>query len=90
MLCAFSAASCFPGVHYSNNNYQKIFVEPVWKVLKKFSHKTFVVNRETGVTNEKPEIRFFSGPDAAAKFDGTDGHYLTNNAFFYLLAQPSK
>ena len=66
------------------------FVKTVWKVFKKFAHKTFVVNRETGVVNEKPEARFFAGPDAAAKFDGMDGHYLTNNAFFYLVAQPSK
>lgn len=67
-----------------------VFVKLVWKVFKKFAHKTFVVNRETGVVNEKPEARFFAGPDAAAKFDGMDGHYLTNNAFFYLVAQPSK
>ncbi len=66
------------------------FVKTVWKVLKKFSHKTFLVNRETGVINEKPEARFFAGPDAAAKFDGTDGHYLTNNAFVYFLARPSR
>ncbi|QVN21007.1 hypothetical protein [Burkholderia pyrrocinia] len=67
-----------------------VFVKMTWNVFKKFAHKTFVVNRETGVVNEKPESRFFAEPDAAAKFDGMHGHYLTNNAFFYLVAKSPK
>ncbi|WP_407972031.1 hypothetical protein ACJ51O_31025 [Burkholderia pyrrocinia] len=66
------------------------FVKTVWKIFKKFAAKTYLVNRETGVVSEKPETRFFAGPDAAAKFNGSNGSYLTNNAFVYFVAQSSK
>lgn len=66
------------------------FVKMVWKLFKEFSCKTLLVNRETGEVNEKPEKRFFAGPDAAKRFDGSNGHYLTNNAFVYFVAQSSK
>ncbi|MBN3794298.1 hypothetical protein G3N99_04740 [Burkholderia sp. Ac-20392] len=66
------------------------FVKVVWKIFKKFALKTYLVNRETGVVSEKPETRFFSGPDAAAKFNGSNESYLTNNALVYFVAQSSK
>ncbi|MBN3824837.1 hypothetical protein G3O00_14585 [Burkholderia sp. Ac-20384] len=66
------------------------FVKSVWKIFKKFALKTYLVNRETEVVSEKPETRFFSGPDAAAKYNGSNGKYLTNNALVYFVAQSSK
>lgn len=66
-----------------------VFVKTVWKLFKKFARKTYVIDPKTGVVNEKPEARFLAGPDAAEKFTGIDGHYLTNNAFLYLVAQHS-
>lgn len=66
------------------------FVKVVWKIFKKFAQKTYLVNCETGVVSEKPETRFFAGPDAAAKFNGSNGSYLTNSAFVYFVAESVK
>ncbi|KVQ28473.1 hypothetical protein WK01_16115 [Burkholderia cepacia] len=66
------------------------FVKVVWKIFKKFAQKTYLVNCETGVVSEKPETRFFAWPDAAAKFNGSNGSYLTNSAFVYFVAESVK
>ncbi|HDR9483819.1 hypothetical protein BLA13014_00734 [Burkholderia aenigmatica] len=66
------------------------FVKTVWKIFKKFSMKTFLIDRETGAVRDKPETRFFAGPDAAVMFDGSKGNYLTNNTLAYFVAKSSK
>ncbi|WP_155630518.1 hypothetical protein [Burkholderia cepacia] len=66
------------------------FVKTVWRIFKKFSLKTFLLDRETGTVIERPEIRFFAGPNAAAMFDGSIGNYLTNNTLAYFVAKSSK
>ncbi|POM17564.1 Uncharacterised protein [Burkholderia cepacia] len=66
------------------------FVKAVWKIFKKFSQKTYLINPETGVVSEEPETRFFAGPDAAAQFDGSSGNYLMNSAFVYFVAESVK
>ncbi|VWB70678.1 hypothetical protein BLA6993_03322 [Burkholderia lata] len=66
------------------------FVKTVWKIFKKFAVKTYLIDRETGAVREKPETRFFAGPDAAAMFDGSNANYLTNNTLAYFVAKSSK
>ncbi len=66
------------------------FVKTVWKVFKEFAYKTYLVDRETGAVSEKAETRFFAGPDAAVRFSGSNGNYLTNNALVYFVAHSSK
>lgn len=61
------------------------FVKTVWKLFKKGAKKLYFIDRETGKVQEKPETRFFAWPDAAKKFNGENGHYLTNHAFAYFL-----
>ena len=63
------------------------FVKAVWKIFKKGAKKVYLINRETGQIADKPETRFFAWPDAAKKFNGEDGHYLTNHAFAYFVAK---
>ena len=65
-------------------------VKTVWRVFKQFSLKTFLLDRETGTVRERPETRFFAGPNAAAMFDGSNGNYLTNNTLAYFVAKSSK
>ena len=48
------AASYDPGIDPATD----AFVKMTWNVFKKFAHRTFVVNRETGLVNEKREPRF--------------------------------
>ncbi len=67
-----------------------VFVKTVWKVFKKFAYKTYLVDRATGTVSENAEPRFFAGPDAAVQFSGSNGNYLTNNAFAYFVARSSK
>ncbi|HGM9749494.1 TPA: hypothetical protein ACKRC4_003726 [Proteus mirabilis] len=64
------------------------FVKAVWKIFKKGSKKVYLIDRETGEVNIKPETNFFAWPDAAKTYDGTDGRYLTNHAFAYFVAKP--
>ena len=63
------------------------FVKAVWKIFKKGAKKVYLINRETGQIADKPETRFFAWPDAAKKFNGENGHYLTNHAFAYFVAK---
>ena len=63
------------------------FVKEVWKIFKKGAKKVYLINRETGQIADKPETRFFAWPDAAKKFNGENGHYLTNHAFAYFVAK---
>ena len=63
------------------------FVKAVWKIFKKGAKKVYLINRETGQIAEKPETRFFAWPDAAKKYNGENGHYLTNHAFAYFVAK---
>ena len=63
------------------------FVKAVWKIFKKGAKKVYLINRETGQIADKPETRFFAWPNAAKKFNGQDGHYLTNHAFAYFVAK---
>ena len=63
------------------------FVKAVWKIYKKGAKKVYLINRETGQIEDKPETRFFAWPDAAKKFNGENGHYLTNHAFAYFVAK---
>ena len=63
------------------------FVKAVWKIFKKGAKKVYLINRETGHIAEKPETRFFAWPDAAKKYNGENGHYLTNHAFAYFVAK---
>ncbi|WP_368883544.1 hypothetical protein [Proteus mirabilis] len=64
------------------------FVKAVWKIFKKGAKKVYLIDRETGEVNIKPETNFFAWPDAAKTYDGTDGRYLTNHAFAYFVAKP--
>lgn len=63
------------------------FVKAVWKIFKKGAKKVYLINQETGQIAEKPETRFFAWPDAAKKYNGENGHYLTNHAFAYFVAK---
>ena len=63
------------------------FVKAVWKIFKKGAKKVYLINRETGQIADKPETRFFAWPNAAKKFNGENGHYLTNHAFAYFVAK---
>lgn len=65
------------------------FVKAVWKIFKKGAKKVYLINRETGQIADKPETRFFAWPDAAKKYNGENGHYLTNHAFAYFVAKDS-
>ena len=63
------------------------FVKAVWKIFKKGAKKVYLINQETGQIAENPETRFFAWPDAAKKYNGENGHYLTNHAFAYFVAK---
>ncbi|MGY2232388.1 hypothetical protein HX780_09285 [Pseudomonas tolaasii] len=62
-----------------------IFVNTVWRLFKKHALKVHLVNMDNGQVHEQPEKRFFSWPDAAEKYDGKHGNYLTNTAMTYFI-----
>lgn len=73
-----------------NSEYQPKtdqFVKTVWKLVRKNALKVYLIDRETGKVSEKPESRFFAFPDAAAKFNGTNGQYLTCGALTFFVAK---
>ncbi|MCF5692456.1 MULTISPECIES: hypothetical protein [Pseudomonas] len=72
-----------------NDPETDIFVKTVWRLFKKHALKVHLVNMDSGEIHEKPEKRFFSWPDAAEKYDGKNGNYLTNTAMAYFRKQGS-
>ena len=91
-LASYDSMSLRDGVLMASYNLETEpetdkFVKAVWKIFKKGAKKVYLINRETGQIAEKPETRFFAWPDAAKKYNGENGHYLTNHAFAYFVAK---
>ncbi|BDR57691.1 hypothetical protein [Xylocopilactobacillus apicola] len=62
-------------------------VKAVWKLVRKNALKVYFVDTATGKVSEKPESRFYAFPDAAAKFNGTNGRYLQCGALTQFIAK---
>lgn len=62
-------------------------VKAVWKLVRKNALKVYFVDKTTGKVSEKPESRFYAFPDAAAKFNGTNGRYLQCGALTQFIAK---
>ncbi|MND72519.1 hypothetical protein D3C80_640700 [compost metagenome] len=62
------------------------FVKAIFKIVKKGAIDIYLIDRKNGNVSEKPETLFFAWPDAANRYNGQNGKYLTNNAFAYFVA----
>ncbi|EAS1882910.1 hypothetical protein HM25_002489 [Salmonella enterica subsp. enterica serovar Carno] len=64
-----------------------LYVKTVWKLFKNNAKKVYAIDRKTGEISSRPETRFFAWPDAAKKYRGKEGRYLTNNAMAYFIVK---
>jgi len=51
------------------------------------AHKVYAVDRASGETERRAERKLIAWPDAAARFNGNDGRYLTNHTEAWFVAR---
>lgn len=64
------------------------FVKTAFRVLKKGAKKVYLVDRATGKISQRPEAGLIALPDAAKRFNGENGRYLTHHAHAFFVAEP--
>jgi len=62
-----------------------LFVKKVWRIFKEKAEKVYLINRETGAADEKPDAGLYAWPDAARKYNGKGNCYLTSGALAYFI-----
>lgn len=65
------------------------FVKTAFQLLRNGGKKVHWVDRGTGQKiSERPAAGFIAWPDAASRFNGEDGKYLTHHAQAFLVPEP--
>lgn len=78
----------------NHDEQTKAYVSTVHDLFRTHAVRLLLIDIQGGVRNDRPETRFMAWPDAARRYDGRNGRYLTNGAgaFFvpYEAAVPAR